>query len=108
MKTHCTLLFLLTVLCNPLLRAQDVDFDAVGVIDKARLDKRTLSIGDITFRLGPNLLVHEAGSLVDSARLVPGRKVGFRFGQNRSRRLYEIWLLPSSYDIDRFYARETE
>ena len=85
--------------------ANDAPYNAVGVIDVVNTKSRAIIISDIPFRLGNNLMIRDSnGKLLNLDRLKPGQIVGTRTGQSADRTLYELWLLPDDFDIERFYA----
>lgn len=75
-------------------------FQRTGIVDAVLLDENRIVIGDISYAVSDNVVIHSLTAKdVSIARLRPGVRVGIRNG--RSRVLTELWLLPSNYDSKR-------
>lgn len=75
-------------------------FQRTGIVDAVIADENRIVIGDISYTLSSNVVVHSLTAKdVSIARLRPGVHVGMRNG--RSRVITELWLLPSSYESSR-------
>jgi len=71
-------------------------FQETGVIDAVYLGKGRIIIGDIAYRISPQVVVRSRSSKEDSAlRLRVGAMVGFKLSGNV---ITEFWLLPDNYD----------
>jgi len=70
-------------------------FQETGVIDAVSLGKGRIIIGDIVYRVSPQVVVRSRSSKEDSAlRLRVGTTVGFKM---RGNMITEFWLLPDNY-----------
>lgn len=75
-------------------------FHRSGVIDAVLLEEHRIVIGDISYPLSGDFVVHSLTAKdVSIARLRPGVRVGIRNGRNPV--ITELWLLPASYDASR-------
>ena len=81
------------------------EFAATGTLDRVDFKSREIVIGDIYYRLGQNLIVHdEKGRLGEPRLLRRGIKVGVSpysggSGTSGQQSVYEIWVLPKDYDL---------
>lgn len=72
-------------------------FQRTGVVDAILLEENRIVIGDISYAISNDVVVHSPTAKdVSIARLRPGVHVGIR--NSRSRVLTELWLLPRNYD----------
>lgn len=80
------------------------EFEAAGTIDRLDLKSGEIVVGDIFYRLGQNLIIHdEKGRLGGRKLLSEGVKIGISptsAGASRSQTIYEVWVLPKDYDLD--------
>ena len=81
------------------------EFAATGTVDRIDYTAGEIVIGDMYYRLGQNLIVHDQkGRLAGPQLLRRGVKVGvspFSGGSGASghQSVYEIWVLPKDYDL---------
>jgi len=68
-----------------------------GHIDAIHFDENRVVIGDISYQISTDVVVHSLTAFsVSKARLRPGIKVAFKV--NSGRAITEFWLLPRDYD----------
>ena len=87
-------------------------FQIIGTVDRVDVDRGEIVIGDMLYRLGPNVRVsgdRRPGS--ESRKLPLGTKVGansYRGASNGSsdQYIYEIRVFPSNFDLSKVAAED--
>lgn len=72
-------------------------FQRTAQIDAFIAEEQRIVIGDISYQLADNVIVHTPNSYsVPRTTLKVGDRIAFRMGGGR--RIVEIWLLPRGYE----------
>ena len=83
-------------------------FQITGTVDRVDVDKGELVIGDMLYRLGPNVKVsgnNKHGSQSRTLRL--GSKVGANIYQGPAGQyVYEIHVFPDNFDLSKVSAED--
>jgi hypothetical protein len=113
MKTKASLLCLFLLACTAVAGAADTQrhkYQIVGTLDRLDLAGGAVVIGDMLYRLGPNIVIRDPkGRIIEPRKLREGNKVAanrFRGASDRSsgQYIYEIRVFPDNFDLGKVAA----
>jgi len=108
MKTKASLLCLLLLAWTAVAGAADTQrhkYRIVGTLDRLDLAGGAIVIGDMLYRLGPNVVIRDRkGRIIEPRKLREGSKVAanrYRGASDGSsgQYLYEIRIFPDNFDL---------
>jgi hypothetical protein len=106
LSVACTLL-LITIAPATAVGDRQFNYQSAGTIDRVDLESGDIIIGDMLYRLSPNLLIHGKHKRAAARKdLRKGMKIGMNTYRGASYGgsdiyIHEIRILPDNFDLDR-------